>query len=302
MRTIILEGPPGGGKFALAARLETLGYAIRRVEPAPRVKQNEETILNYYVEHARTALARPTVLINFSLAGRIYAEALGERSHVSARVEDLVVRFLEARDVAMIIALPPWRVVANAWVGGGRKGPIRTVEQLRAIYRGFARLVFNQNSRFVLYDETRHRTAHFADCLVGSEGYPLPTGMVGAQRPRFIFLGERSADPRDLPFLSTRSSAGWLYDVIRDAGFREREIAFANAKSHDRSERNLAELISRFPVRPTLVALGDVAKRAALKTGLAFYPFEHPQYVKRFKSAERAKYVAALAHVRRSAP
>lgn len=302
MRTIILEGPPGGGKFALAARLELLGYAIRRVEPAPRKNRTEETVLNYYVEHARTALARPTVLINFSLAGRIYDDALGARSYVTARVEDLVVRLLEARDVATIVALPPWRVVANSWVGGGRKGSIRTIEQLRAVYRGFARRVFNQNSRFVLYDETRHRLAHFADCLTSSEGYPLPDGVVGAQRPRFLFVGERSEDPRDLPFLSARASAGWLYDVIKDAGFREREIAFVNALRHDRSEANLTELISRFSAKPTLVALGEVARRAALKTGRAFYPFEHPQYVKRFKNEERAKYVAALAHVRRSAP
>lgn len=303
MNLIILEGPPGSGKSVLANRLFARGYEqakINLLRPAASEAKAFEDLLTPLIQ----AADRRIVFENSIFGERIR----NEKSRLSLRTEDFAMRYLEAKDAQVVIALPPWRIVLANWLKRLAQRNPRTVAELAAIYRAYGRLIFNQGRPFVWYDYTRQRASAYADQLAAGRGYPLPAGVVGSQNPRFLFVGERANHGPDLPFLSPRGCGGWFYDVISEAGFTEREVAFVNARDPRGRKKDLHAVVAKIgdptmmPLQgPTIIALGKAAQRDVSAAKLGFIPFEHPQYVKRFKARERAEYVAALAHARRGA-
>jgi thymidylate kinase len=314
MKVILLDGPDGSGKSTLADTLVKRGYQLIHFGVPPKeALKSEHTIFHFYLDqlYDMTRQHEHVVCDRSHLAEPIYGRVMRGGTKLTPRAEALLERYLEALDAQVVICLPrDYRISYNNWIA--RKGTeyVKESDDFRKIWKGYAHLLFNQkrNQNFLWYDYTRHQVGRFADALEKLAGHPLPDGMVGSQRPRFLFVGERpSAEggkhdaSMDLPFLSPNNSSGWFFDRLKDAGYQEYEMAFINAYKANGDPTNFDDLMAcRFWQHiSAVVALGQPAIQALFKAGLKCLPFAHPQFVKRFKSKDVEAYVLALADIRR---
>lgn len=310
MNTIILEGPDGSGKSTLAERLRRRGYRVHPFGvPPAAARRSEATIFDFFFEPlvsytAPTGGKDKNVFDRLHLSDAVYGAAVRNEHVMTPRAQALIERYVEAIDGQLVICLPPYRVAFNNWLR--RKGAeyVKKAETYARIYDGYARLLLSpRNRRWVWYDYTRYTATSLVNALVAVRGYPLPAGVVGSQRPRFLFVGEGpKKGTRDLPFLTPRNCSGWLYDRIAAAGYEEDEVAFVNALGPDREEKDLAPIVAELEGRglQRIVALGQVAARAVARVRpFKFDSVDHPQHRKRFHAAEAKKYSNYLREIRR---
>jgi uracil-DNA glycosylase len=257
----------------------------------------------------------PLVTDRSHLSEPIYGPIMRDGTVMTYRVEALLERYFEAIDAQIVICLPPYRTAFNNWVV--RKGSeyVQKSTAFRKIYDAYTQLLFNQkrNRNFVWFDFTRHDAESFAGSLMRVSGYPLPPDVVGSQRPRFLFVGERpgnsDSDMHNYAFLSVDNCSGWLFDRLNEAGYQEHEIAFTNAFRRDGTSVEFEQLVAYLKGKglSRIIALGKVAEEAltaqSIKDGdgLDVVVSPHPQYVKRFQGKDLAAYVYSLKELRRGA-
>lgn len=301
MNLIILEGPDGTGKSTLAHELEQQGFKnIHFGVPPASAQASEEAMFRFFFEPLY-ASSVPVVFDRLHLSDRIYGPLMRGGSPMSLRAEILIERYIEAADGQVVICLPPRRVAFSNWLTRQTEGGeyVQHARVFNAVYDGYMRLLFShsRNRNYVWYDYTRHRTHAFANSLIRLYGTSLPIGWVGSQTPRFLFVGERANGLPDLPFMTTRNSSGWLYDVLNDAGYEEREIAFMNVLNSE-GEVNLPTRISAIDAAETIISLGAIAHSRLVEFNINHLNIEHPQYVKRFGINGRQDYVERLRNIR----
>jgi uracil-DNA glycosylase len=308
-----LDGIDGSGKTTLAQALrQKEGYQIKHFGvPPTEALRSEQSIFRFYLDpmyEAVEGLVPHTVFDRSHLAEPIYGPVMRGGTAMTYRVEALLERYIEAVDGQIVICLPPYRVAFNNWVA--RKGLeyVKEASSFRKIYEGYAHLLFNQkrNHNFIWYDYTRNYCPSFANGLMAFNGCPLPAGVVGSQRPRFLFVGERPGsgnENRDLPFLSPENCSGFLFDCLQQAGYKEHELAFVNAWKGDGTNTYLGPILEDlYNVRKSLscvIALGEAARKALFSIDAKCVPLAHPQHVKRFKSREAKRYIEVLKDLRR---
>lgn len=302
MNLIILEGPDGAGKTTLARALAQHGYHRAHAGPPPASANSEEKIFQRYLRPLLKVGARPAVFDRWHLGEPIYGRVCRGKTYFTPRAEDLVERQLAAVGAQVVICLPPWRHVLVTWLARKRFEYVKTADQLREIYWAYYELYRDRAAArgYVLYDYTRHRPSYFVESLLAGQNETLPAGLTGYPGARFLLVGERAADRRSPPFLTTQNCSGFLYDCLRVAGYEERDLCFANAvapRDHEKIQAVLAWARQR---RLTIVALGRLAERAALSSGEKFYALAHPQFVKRFRQEEKDQYICRLREIRRA--
>jgi hypothetical protein len=209
-RLIIIEGPDGAGKTVLAMKLRELGY--KYVHHGPPTPEEARDMLRAWVQQLLKAHS-PTVFDRLHLSERIYGPLTRGRSAATVEQETLLERASEAMDAQVVVALPTWRTVLNNWVKNKKDELIRSAGDMRAVYDAYAGLL-QLDRPYIRYDYTRHEVGGFAKALVNIQGYSLPYGVIGSQRPRFLVLTVGGASPA----LNAR---------LREAGFVEGEMAFA---------------------------------------------------------------------------
>jgi len=311
LKTIILEGPDGAGKTYLADILQKQhGYRFQHFGVPPKGVDIFDFFFKPLLhltgngEWPRSKVA-PVVIDRLHLS-EIYSPVMrGKKSPLTECMADIIERYVEAIDGQIVLCLPPRRVAFQNWLS--RKGDeyVDKAEKFHKIYDGYVELLLQRNRNFVWYDYTRYSASSFAQSLVTVHGYPLPPGVLGSQRPRFLFVGERASSAPDLPFATYKGSSGWLHDCLHDAGYEEADMAFVNAYGLDNSENDLPELVLHLRALPynlpppTVIALGHAAAMRCQQLNFPFESVPHPQHSKRFKSKERAQYVRRLAEIRR---
>lgn len=308
MNTIILEGPDGAGKSTLAKTFSELGYSIIPFGvPPSAARKNEESIFHFFFDTLYSCGEQhiSVVFDRLHLSDYIYGAIMRDEHVMTPRVQALIERYIEAIDGQIIICLPPRRVAYANWAGRYSQEYVKDVWRFNLVYSAYAKLLFSwrRNRNFLWYDYTRHRVGSFVNAISAWRGFPLPTGVVGSQRPKFLFVGDRPGpgEGPNLPFMTTKNCSGWLFDVIREAGYEEDEIAFVNAIGKNGEPFDLEMLLAYLTGRglKETIALGARANTVLEKFGGAWTTVMHPQHAKRFKSKERAAYVAELKKIRK---
>jgi hypothetical protein len=305
MRVIILEGPDSSGKSTLAKELENVGYRIVPFGvPPAEAQQTEETIFRFFFNELYKAgeSSERVAFDRLHLSESIYGGWMRGGTLMSDCNEMLIERYLNAIDGQLVMCLPPRRTALKNWLTKNVHGDeyVKSANIWENIYEEYSTLFFNQqrNNNWMWYDYTRHHAGMFAEALVKIQGRPLPHGMVGSQTPRFIFCGEQAAGEPDLPFMTPNNSSGWLFNVVHEAGYKERDIAFINARTLTGEAHDMPQQV--LDMNPTFIALGKTAHQWL--SGLSHEELEHPQFFKRFHKNERWDYINRLAEIRRNAP
>jgi hypothetical protein len=309
MKTIILEGPDGAGKSTLARAFKQLDYAVVPFGVPPlEFQKDEESIFRFFFNelYKQTTEGPDNVVFDrLHLSDRAYAFHMRDGTPMTERNELIIERYIEAIDGQIVICLPPRRTCFQNWLAKGKVGDeyVKDANIWNYVYEHYSDLLFNikRNQSFMWYDYTRRNAYSFALALKHAQGHPLGPGMVGSQRPRFLFVGERANGLPDLPFMTPTNSSGWLFDVLDDAGFKEQDMAFINTFKTDGSSWYSHEFMEGFNFdNTTVITLGKIAHEAWGE--LPHEQLEHPQYMKRFKNGERHEYVKRLEHIRRNSP
>lgn len=211
MKIIILEGPDGSGKTTLAHVLMEHGYKYIHNGPP-----SEKNLAALYIGQIAAAYAsgKPTVFDRLHLGERVYGPIMREKSLLDIDDEKAIERLTEAIDIQIVLCLPPWRVVLENWIQNSKNEYVDTMQALKKIYDAYVELWYSGRP-YVTFDYTRHTVNSFARALMELHGNPLPKGVIGSQRPRFLFVV-----PKVTAELNKR---------IYLAGFEERDIAFTSS-------------------------------------------------------------------------
>lgn len=127
-----------------------------------------------------------------------------------------------------------------------------------------------------------------------------PTSQPGAglfKRGNILILGEQASDPINdpdqKPFCSTRACSGWLNWQMELEDLQEEKFFWLNVLNNDGSKVDLRASVDR--LQPSeVIALGNTARSACVKAGIAHVHFSHPQYWKRFRSKEQYPLISHL--------
>lgn len=230
MRVIILEGPDGSGKSTLASQLEMRGYKILKFGvPPPEARESEETIFHFFYDRLYSAAQEPEAKIvcdRFHISDTIYGAIMRKEWVMTPDVQTILERYIEAIDGQIVMCIPPKRVALANWLSRQESEYVQDAGKISAVYNQYVNRLFNirMNRNYIWYDYTRWNVTSVAKSLEKIEGNPLPAGMVGSQRPRFIF------HVPGLPFDTVEVGSGYkkLTRKVFNAGFKEHEIAFCN--------------------------------------------------------------------------
>jgi hypothetical protein len=109
---------------------------------------------------------------------------------------------------------------------------------------------------------------------------------------KFLLVGDRpgpSAPQTDnyhhTPFYSTKYCSGWLNSALFLEGIDENNLVWVNSADW-RGNPTRASILEHVVV-DQIIALGGAAASWCKKVGAPFVSVYHPQFHKRFKSAER---------------
>lgn len=105
MKHIIIEGPDGAGKTALAAVLcRALGMAYHHEGPPPPGVD----LRDHYLNTLRSNTRVPTVFDRFHLGEVVYGPLLREKSGLTPRDVQIINQAFKDLGGSIIICLPPW--------------------------------------------------------------------------------------------------------------------------------------------------------------------------------------------------
>lgn len=286
---IILEGVDGSGKTTLArqiqAKFQNVEYHHEGVPPKDvHILEHLGAVLDRY-------RGKNVVIDRFALGERVYGPVVRGFDQLGDEGWKLIKRLISATGAMEVLCLPSYEVCHRSW-SSGREEMFKKEEQFKLFYSRYVALKANQ----YIYDYTdplqlEHllgvcNTLQQIDKMIG-----LPAGMVGSPVADYLFVGERGANPKalhDLPFFATVNSSRFLNDAIRDADYREDQIAFINAYKRD----NTPNVIPRN--FKTVIALGGEASAVCTAQDVPHKLLYHPQFWKRFHSSRRDEYVRLL--------
>jgi hypothetical protein len=305
-RVIILEGPDGGGKTTLARHLnEKYGYITMKTS---QPKDGEDLFISYTKSLLEAVGSwRPIVFDRHYLGEPVYGPIMRDADLLGIRGRRLIERLLVSRGVHLVLCLPTWEKLLQAWKDKNGDDYLRTEEQLSKINNAYHRqleLLQMPVNNVLGYRWSETDGPAEESKLMHALFEPLwscPDFMTGWPSATTLIVGERvnhKAVAWDLPFHHLGGSSEWLLDRLDDAHVHESTLCWANALDRDEKPNPLFQACEAFPNLLRVVALGDVALQACerefAKSAIEICPLPHPQYWKRFKSSQSEVYTDLL--------
>lgn len=301
-RVIILEGPDGGGKSTLARYLQDrYGYAVCKTN---QPKEGED-LFTSYTGSLVAALNhyRPVVFDRHYLGEAIYGPIMRGEDRLGTRGRRLIERLLVSRGVHLILCLPTWAQLLEAWKAKNGDDYLRNEDQLNKINNAYHREMDRGLPNATVYQwSLEERAEVIASCLF--EPLPAyPSFMTGYPGATTLIVGERvnpKAVPWDLPFHHLGNCSDWLLDRLDDAHIPERSLCWANALNRLGEVNPLDQALTACDNLKRVIALGDKATevcRERFNGTTEVVPLPHPQYWKRFKARQADEYTQMLSNV-----
>lgn len=292
---IVLEGPDGAGKSTLAQEFVRRGFEYRYHDDPP--KPGEDKFATYTKAILSVAPTEDVVFDRFAPSEHVYGLVRRGETQIGIEQLRLINRLLYSRGAFTIFCLPPFATVEKNWRARLKDELVQDSGQLEKLYHAYDALRSSEYDRLhaIAYDYSVGPSIfgfHATKLSIPLLPFYLPEGVIGHPSARFLFVGEQSSDVHDLAFYSYSSarSAHFLNLALWEAGFKEHELCFTNARYPDGGERDIKSIYDGRIV----IALGDVAGRVCSHQGVPYLAAPHPQYVRRFKSKRREQYVAML--------
>lgn len=329
MRLVILEGPDGSGKSTLAQEFVSKGFHYLHCG-VPKPGENVfETYTNLILRAFRSK--KDTVIDRLHLGEKIYGEVMRGEDTLGYMGAMLIERLIRSQRGQIVICLPPITNCIDNWAEKrkDRWNPeehtgdyvdaeskiIRIWEMYQELYHnngvGYHRYSYlSKESRDVVMDYCLNWCGDHGAGTAENPFRQLPPGVIGNPSANTLIVGEQvnlNKTKRDLPFYDLSGSSRYLFQALRDAGFRESELAFVNAVTpkgkvtdqhrHRRKSdhhRNLKVVAGYLPLFKRAIALGKTAARVCRESNIPYYAVPHPAWWGRFKHHSMAEYSLLL--------
>lgn len=283
---VILEGPDGGGKSTIAAKLRPFNI----IHHGPYV--GEENIYHHYFESLMEAARdqhRGTIIFDRSwLSEPIYGNVIRgyDRLGTKARMLDRIALGLGA---VAVLCLPPIDRVLSTVAHRQQDEYVKKIQQMEDIYEGY-RGGLDTSIPTVTYDFTKQKLITLGYKIKGAQKPNLGPG-IGMWHPgrSILLVGEQrgeddgSPDPHgnfEWPFVSDQGCSPWFTAQLEKFGVSEKDLYWVNALDRQGNELEL-DFVQRLAPR-MIIALGKVADGLLTRHRIAHVAVDHPQYWKRF--------------------
>jgi len=290
---LLLEGPDGAGKSTLAAEFVKRGWRVAYHDDPPL--PGEDKFEKYTNILLSIKPGEDVILDRFAPSEYVYGDICHRGSQISVEKLRLINRLLFSKGALAIFCLPSFETTEANWAARRKDELVQSSDRLFLIWKMYETLFKFEfaNLNAIIYDYTKGPSISMAfptKLPIHLLPRSLPEGVIGSPEAKFLFVGEQSAEARDLAFYSDERSAGFLNSTLVEAGYAEWQLAFTNALTHDGKKRNLHDIYDGRIV----IALGRIAQRTCLHQAVPFLPAPHPQFVRRFRSKRVKDYVRLL--------
>jgi hypothetical protein len=271
----VLEGPDGAGKTTLADVLGTSWHHGYYDDPRVMLSESVKSMISDSVSVDRTYYSE-----------LIYSPIYHKTPQRYANRTRMLDRMILTTGRALIVCLPDYETCHKAWASG-REEMVSDEAQFKAIYDAYTTMKFN--TPHVFYDWTKETLDDLAEKLAAVTMYENKGPGIGNFKPgNILIVGDTANNPIidniDLPFVHWDGCSPWLAMQLDYAGIPETELYWVNGFRLDggiQSKDFLDDLKPRL-----IVALGEEAARWCEIADLKHTRVEHPQYWKRFRTAD----------------
>lgn len=291
---VLIEGVGGAGKTTLARIFEAHGF---RYESHAKPFEGADAFNRY----ARLLLEadrenEPVVFDRLYLSELVYGTHVRANPLVSIEEVKLLNRILFGRGGVLIICRNTFGEILKSWSPGKIVKDSETLLKIHDEYNDLCVQLKSPNTFRYAYGISDVEIGKFVHRVV-EETLHCPEGVNGSPYARYLFVGERSNDLKDEAFLGTDGSSGFLNRALWDAGYAERDICFTNALERNGKPRDLKRIYERHS-KIKIISLGEIAHQALEREKIPHQKLRHPQYVKRFDTKNRERYVGQLRYCR----
>ena len=302
---IVLEGSDCTGKSTLAQEFVKRGFKYEHFGvPAP-----DEDLFKTYTDALLNAQG-DVVFDRLHVGALVYAEIMRNSQGPMITVTELRLlnRLILGLGGAIVFCETYVDDILKLWRERQHGEYVKAEERLQSIIVRYHDLYIEELlllPNVLTYDFARYRgnPGIFAQCIINPEMQAafqhndaiLPLGLIGSPTRKYVLIGEQIGGDKsyDLAFYNANGSSDFLNTALWEAGYQEHELAFTNAYDRDGEARNLYRLYRNRPGQ-IFIALGRVAGEQCAHYGVPYLQSPHPQYVKRFQSNRRNKYVGLL--------
>lgn len=291
---VVLEGADFTGKTTLAKELERLGF--RYVHNGP--PKSEDMFEEYTRQLESIKPGEDVVFDRLHLGELVYGPVMRNGSWLTWPQARLLNRLLFAKGGILVYCSAPPGDIINGWVRRRLSEYVDEEQKIHRVIKNYTDLWLRElrespSVRRYHRQEWEGRANNFAESLVYYRVRRDLTAMgaTGEPKARFLVVGEAPGGERDLAFYSDRNSSGFLNERLWEAGYKEKELLFINARDKRGRTRDLRPI---YQAMMPVIALGKVAQATCRAQNIPFMAAPHPQYVKRFKKGQYEKYTELL--------
>lgn len=264
------------------------------------------------MEYARSFLEHtqggdPVVFDRLHVGEVVYGRIIRGKDRVGGdRGLQLLEMLFNAKGAITVLCLPPYDLTLETWKRRQATEFVQKEEQFAKIYTAY----HDQTNRFDLhYNYVHQGTIEKFLTKLNWKPHFAGNDLIGDPHSRVVFFGDRPNQELDLPFFATDNSSLFIQDCLVEAGYSLRSLLMGNCYTPWGSPRDILKGMNDISYDPRiLVALGGKAETALMKVRAWLPPnttivgMQHPQYIKRFRQAERHKYVEHLKQLRDIVP